>query len=309
MPRITPVAGHPNQERSRPRDRTRGQAVTELALLLPLIFLLLIAAIDLGRLFQSQVALSSMAREGAMEAARDPDSFQTGLPCDSTTNWIMCRVLLEKGLAGENSDPFRGAVTVGVDDVAVSCDPVDCTEALGTFVTVTVQGEFSLITPILAPFTGGQDILLSSTATGPDRGAPGHRRADPDPDARRPRPRRRPNPRRRRRLPDPGSARDAHPGPNPDAHPGAHPDLRSAARQLHHEPVIGQEEEDRSSTSPTTRPRIPGARSPGRGTSGMAAAIRPRRSRTRSTSSTRRGSSRSPSSSPTAGRPIRTPVP
>src|SRR5215212_2619382 len=63
-------------ERARPRSR--GQAIVELAIVLPMILVLLAAGADLARIFHSQVAIESAARAGALEASSHPTSFATG---------------------------------------------------------------------------------------------------------------------------------------------------------------------------------------------------------------------------------------
>ena len=71
-------------ERSRPRPRAgrtpsapqrrrrRGQAVVEFAIILPVFALLMLIAIDVGRLFLSYIDVSNAAREGAAYAAGNP---------------------------------------------------------------------------------------------------------------------------------------------------------------------------------------------------------------------------------------------
>ena len=49
-----------------------GQAMVEFALLLPVLLLLLVVAIDFGRLFATFVAINNAAREGAAYAAGHP---------------------------------------------------------------------------------------------------------------------------------------------------------------------------------------------------------------------------------------------
>ena len=56
-------------------------------------------------------------------------------------------------------------MTVAAADVALNCSPVGCAAPIGSNVTVTVTGHFRLVTPLLAMFTGGQNITFSSSAT------------------------------------------------------------------------------------------------------------------------------------------------
>lgn len=55
------------------KRRARGQGLVEFALVLPLILLLLLGAIDFGRVFLGWVTLNNMARVGANYAALHPD--------------------------------------------------------------------------------------------------------------------------------------------------------------------------------------------------------------------------------------------
>ncbi len=137
------------------RPRTRGQALVELAIILPVLLLLFLATLDLGRLFYSSITLSNAAREGAMEASVNPNSWVAGAACNKTTNRVMCRAVNEA----------KGSfVTVAPSGVSRWCTP-NCTPALGSTVTVRVQGQFSLITPLMAVFLGGQTVTLGSEAT------------------------------------------------------------------------------------------------------------------------------------------------
>ncbi|MDQ3870939.1 MAG: pilus assembly protein, partial [Chloroflexota bacterium] len=67
----------------------------EFALVLPVFALFFAATLDLGRLFYAQITLTNAAREGAFQAARTPESFQNGQPCNPATNIVVCRVALE----------------------------------------------------------------------------------------------------------------------------------------------------------------------------------------------------------------------
>jgi Flp pilus assembly protein TadG len=138
------------------KSRSRGQALVELALIVPILFFLALAAIDLGRVFYSLITVTNAARAGAMEAAYHPDSWSAGTAC-ADTNRVMCAA------TRESTNSF---VTVTTADVSMSCS-VACTKGANPTnrVTVTVIGHFSLITPLLAPFIGGQSINLQSVST------------------------------------------------------------------------------------------------------------------------------------------------
>jgi Flp pilus assembly protein TadG len=138
------------------RRRTRGQSLVEFALILPVLLVMLAAALDLGRVFYAHITLNNAAREGAFEAAANPESFDAGQPCNTTTNRVVCRVQLE----AKDSN-----VTIDAADIDVDCSVTGCPEQSGSLVTVSVSGEFQLITPLLAVIFGGQTIPLSSTAT------------------------------------------------------------------------------------------------------------------------------------------------
>lgn len=136
----------------------RGQALVEMALLLPILLLLVAGAVDLGRVWYSEITITNAAREGAMEAAVAPTSYDAGQPCDKDSNRVMCRTM---------NEATGSWVTVTPADVSMSCDP-SCTPgtpAAPHTVTVQVQGHFDLLTPLMAIFTGGSNITLTSSAS------------------------------------------------------------------------------------------------------------------------------------------------
>jgi Flp pilus assembly protein TadG len=142
--------------RRRSLPRWNGQAFTEFALLLPVFLLIFAGTLDLGRAFYAQISLTNAAREGAFQAASTPTSFHAGEPCDTTTNLVMCRVLLE------TQGSFASVQPSGV---TLACTPASCTPAVGNTVTVTVRGSLVLATPIMSALFGGQTVAISSSAT------------------------------------------------------------------------------------------------------------------------------------------------
>jgi PKD repeat protein len=142
-------------------SRSQGQAIVELALILPIFLILVASALDLGRLFYSQISVNDAAREAALEASQNPTSFIPNTACTSANkedNRVMCRATNES----------RGSfVTVAPTDVTMACSTSPCPAApvMGQTVSVTVTGHFRLITPLLAVFFGGQDTSFASTAS------------------------------------------------------------------------------------------------------------------------------------------------
>jgi len=136
--------------------KSRGQSLVELALVLPILFVFLAAALDLGRVFYAHISLRNAAREGAMQAAKTPTSYLEDTACDPATNLVVCRVVLEaKG----------GSVNVLPTDIDMTCSLTGCPDQPGSTVTVVVRGRFDLVTPLLTTIFGGSTLNFSSTAT------------------------------------------------------------------------------------------------------------------------------------------------
>jgi PKD repeat protein len=142
--------------RLRRRPRSRGQSLVEFALILPLLLLFLATVLDLGRIYYANISLLNAAREGAFQASKTPDSYQAGQPCNTATNLVVCRVQLE------SKDTM---VEVAESEIDVTCSKTGCPLEANSTVTVKVDGQFQLITPILGYIFGGQTIDMQSSAT------------------------------------------------------------------------------------------------------------------------------------------------
>lgn len=119
------------------RGTGEGQSLVELALLLPVLLLILAAALDLGRAFQAHIVVINAAREGARYASLYPDDPQA----------IRNQVINEA--AASNIDLSSSAVVIEIG-------------APGEPVTVTVTYQFQPITGLIL---GGQPIPISGSAT------------------------------------------------------------------------------------------------------------------------------------------------
>ncbi len=127
------------------REGERGQATVELALLLPLLLLILLGCLDLGRAFSVWVTVANGAREGARFACAHPQA---------TDETIGQRALVDVGAEGLPADQ----VVVGVSYPGTTKEAA----ARGDTVVVTVSCPFELTT--LALF-GGRPLTISA-ATG-----------------------------------------------------------------------------------------------------------------------------------------------
>ena len=148
-------------------DHRRGQALVELALILPVLLVLFGSALDLGRLYYSQITINNAAKEGALEAARDTknlNDFDSTRDCDASDNRVICLIINEA--KGSLISIAPGDVALTCDVVAVAGDPNPCPTDpdIGDTVEITVGSDFFLVSPILSVFFGGQTIPISATA-------------------------------------------------------------------------------------------------------------------------------------------------
>lgn len=130
----------------------RGQALVETALLMPLILILLLGAIDFGRLFFSYVSLHQATRVAANAASLDSSLTAADVPA------------------------------IVADEVGVmNCDPLDAPELtylragtpitnaeIGDYAHVELSCQFSLITPLATQLFGGP-MEMRASATFPVR--------------------------------------------------------------------------------------------------------------------------------------------
>jgi Flp pilus assembly protein TadG len=133
------------------RRHSQGQALVELAIVIPVMLFLLLGALDLGRLFYAKITVANAAKEGAFVAASGKGTFSAGA-C-STSNTVMCAA---------TSEATGGFVTVSSANVTASVCPANAT--FGSTASVTVKASFHAITPFIGAMLGGQDILLGATA-------------------------------------------------------------------------------------------------------------------------------------------------
>ena len=106
--------------------REKGQSMVEVALTMPLLLLILMGILDLGRAYFTFVALSDAAAEGASYAAIHPTNLTE--------------------ISARAADSSDGLVTFAPEMVSVEFDG-DAIDS--SVVTVTVQYDYPLLTPVI----------------------------------------------------------------------------------------------------------------------------------------------------------------
>lgn len=148
--------------RFRNRSSSRGQALVEFALVLPIFAIMLFGIIDFGRYVFTANSLNNGAREAARFASvvnRPPEcaglsrsacastiakSRAWGVPESGVTVTVTCE---RYSAGGTKSDP--GVVACRTDD----------------FLVVHAESEFTLVTPLIAQLLGDQTITGDSRVT------------------------------------------------------------------------------------------------------------------------------------------------
>jgi PKD repeat protein len=170
--RLLPAHRHPRVMAV--RGRTRGQAMVEFALLVPLFALFIVFAIDFGRAFFSYVQITNAAREAANLGATQLEG-----PIDDAE-------ILAKAQSETNVQEQGGEGAISVDTVCrnpagtvIACSAATGGSGAGNTVTVTVSEPFTFITPLVGSIIGDFTMRTSATATvlgfaasGPGGGGP-----------------------------------------------------------------------------------------------------------------------------------------
>jgi TadE-like protein len=132
------------------RHRSRGQSLVEFALVLPILLVLLLTVVDVGRLFYGWVALQNSSRIAANFAASNPDAWS---------------------VAG---DPRQAQYSTQIqNDTSTTNCPVstpiatpsfsDANHTIGSDATVSLSCQFHLLTPFLGNILGNPMTLGAST--------------------------------------------------------------------------------------------------------------------------------------------------
>lgn len=137
-------------------DNEKGQSLVELALLLPVLIMLLMGTVDLGRAFYTYVAITNAAREGARYGASFP-TVNSGIR-DRVRNEISGTSLSIPD--SQIPDPTCNAYVPGSTELG---DSESCSAAVaGDYITVRVDYPFQFLTGAILRLGS---ITMSNSAT------------------------------------------------------------------------------------------------------------------------------------------------
>jgi hypothetical protein len=133
--------------------KSRGQSLVEFALLLPVALLLVLFALDFGRVFLGWISLNNMARVGADYAARHPDAWANGTTA--------------------NTDEYVALIRASYDTIDCAPNPAtppppsfSGTRQPGDRVTVNLDCDFTPLAPGIRQIFGGP-IRVSASSSFP----------------------------------------------------------------------------------------------------------------------------------------------
>lgn len=165
MHRFAPCRLGSRALRRRGPNRTRGQSLVEFALVLPLLALVLLMAIDFGRVFLGWVELNNVSRIGANFAALNPQGWEgTGI-ATLQTKYKSLIIADARATNCKLPDPANPA-----DPTFPDANPN--TYALGSRAVVALTCKFHVFTPLIGSVVGDSngDVSVSVSSTFAIRG-------------------------------------------------------------------------------------------------------------------------------------------
>jgi hypothetical protein len=167
------------------RRRSRGQALVELAITLPVLLLLVAGTIDLGRVYLMTINMQNAAKEGAFFGARTPECDTDATAGCTDPQTVLARVELElDGITPATFDVkcFAPGTAPATFKTSAGKALTDCDD--GDLYYVEVGAPFNLITPIASTIVGTTlNLESSATAVVLTSFAPSGNPIDPNPGA------------------------------------------------------------------------------------------------------------------------------
>jgi Flp pilus assembly pilin Flp len=136
------------------RERERGAALVELALISPIVALFAVGVVDVGRAYQLKARLTNAVREGAVFAQYFPSRVDNSRPECADPGNIAFAVRNEAG----QSYPFGVSVRRAADGTPITgCET--SAVARGSSVVISASTPFDVMSPVAAAVVGRQLTL------------------------------------------------------------------------------------------------------------------------------------------------------
>lgn len=138
----------------RESGRSRGQSLTEFAVVLPVFLLIMLFAVDFGRAFYSWVTVTNAARVAANYAGLNPDGpFGAGSTYDS--------LVRQDALGGTCLIPAGAPPQPTFQDSTLDSNATP--KDLGDKATVSISCSFRVLTPVVGNIVGN-DVTIAASA-------------------------------------------------------------------------------------------------------------------------------------------------
>jgi hypothetical protein len=143
---------HPRRSGDSAQD---GQSLVEFALALPVLLILLLGALDVGRMYFTYLAIQNAAGEGALYAAINPRcvTADDGPDCADPRNALF---------RATHESP---AGLVDWQQVTIGVEPADRSGlSEGDPITILVHYDYDILTPLLSPMLKDGKLRLTARA-------------------------------------------------------------------------------------------------------------------------------------------------
>lgn len=135
------------------RDRSRGQALVEFAVVVPVFVLLLLGITDLGRAVYAYHTLNNAAREGARQAI--VDQYEAHIKDVAATQAV--------GVGATAADVYVDYRAPSTPEVENSCDAnVGADAVVGCIAVVRVTYDYTAATPVIGNIVGTVEMAGES---------------------------------------------------------------------------------------------------------------------------------------------------
>jgi PKD repeat protein len=145
------------------RHKSRGQSLVEFALVLPVMLVLLLIALDFGRVYLGYINLQTMSRIAANFAANNPDAWDAAPDAAAQTKYRN-QVLADAAANNCVLPRDAGGNQIVPRPTFTDTNSDGKTDTLGDTVQVALTCRFTVITPVISAIVGSQVAVSAQTS-------------------------------------------------------------------------------------------------------------------------------------------------